>query len=129
VKDLALIEVERLPDGVAELKLAGAAPEPGDLVHAVGCPRQRSLGVFLGDRPRGDRAQWRDESKTAGAARVIETQVPLNPGDSGGPLVNGAGELVGAAAELRSSSASRSRPTKRRGHAEEAMRKRPCGTY
>src|SRR5206468_1395232 len=29
------------------------------------------------------------------AARVIETQSPLNPGDSGGPLFNDAGEVVG----------------------------------
>jgi tetratricopeptide (TPR) repeat protein len=41
------------------------------------------------------RAQWRDESEAAHAARVVESQVPINPGDSGGPLVNDAAELVG----------------------------------
>jgi hypothetical protein len=28
-------------------------------------------------------------------ARIVETELPINPGDSGGPLVNDSGELVG----------------------------------
>jgi tetratricopeptide (TPR) repeat protein len=82
---------------VTELKLAGEAPDPGDRVHAVGCPGGGSaLWVYSSGTVRAvTEAEWRDESKAAHAARVVETQVPLNPGDSGGPLVNDAGELVG----------------------------------
>jgi hypothetical protein len=96
-KDLALLELERLPEGVTELKLAGEAPEPGERVHAVGCPGGgRALWVYSSGTVRAvTEAEWRDERQAAYAARIIETQVPLNPGDSGGPLVNDAGELVG----------------------------------
>jgi S1-C subfamily serine protease len=96
-KDLALIEVERLPEGVTELKLADNTPEPGEAVHAVGCPGEVSaLWVYSPGSVRAvTKAQWCDASKTAHAAQVVMTDVPLNPGDTGGPLVNDPGELVG----------------------------------
>jgi Tfp pilus assembly protein PilF len=96
-KDLALIEVERLPEDVTELKLADEAPDPGEMVHAVGCPADSSaLWVYSsGSVHAVTEAKWRDEWEATHTARVVETQVPINPGDSGGPLVNDAGELVG----------------------------------
>jgi hypothetical protein len=96
-RDLALVELDSLPDGVEELKLAGEAPSPGDSVHAVGCPgRSPALWVYSYGKVRQvTEARWVDGSRTERAARVVETQLPLNPGDSGGPLVNDRGELVG----------------------------------
>src|SRR5262249_25594156 len=35
-KDLAVIQVDGLPGGVKELKLAGGSAEPGELAHTVG---------------------------------------------------------------------------------------------
>jgi tetratricopeptide (TPR) repeat protein len=96
-RDLALVELESLPDGVEELTLAGTAPSPGESVHAVGCPGgAAALWVYSYGKVRSvTRARWTDGSRTEHAARVVETQLPLNPGDSGGPLVNDRGELVG----------------------------------
>jgi hypothetical protein len=96
-RDLALIELESLPDGVGELPLAAEAPDPGDAVHTVGCPaRTKALWVYSGGRVRSvSDAEWTDDTLTRRAAQVVESQVPINPGDSGGPLVNDKGEVVG----------------------------------
>jgi tetratricopeptide (TPR) repeat protein len=96
-KDLALIQLERLPADVAELKLAEEAPEPGDPVHAVGCPGGSSaLWVYSSGTVRDvTEARWQDGPGASHVARVVETQIPLNPGDSGGPLLNNEAELVG----------------------------------
>jgi hypothetical protein len=96
-KDLALIQLERLPADATELKLAEGPPEPGESVHAIGCPGDSSaLWVYSFGTVRAvTEAQWQDGSPARHVARVVVTQVPLNPGDSGGPLVNDEGELVG----------------------------------
>jgi hypothetical protein len=96
-RDLALIELGSLPDGVVELNLAGAAPEAGDTVHAIGCPGPSFAMWVYGNgmvRQVTD-AVWTDDSRTKRSMRVIEHQIPLNPGDSGGPLLNDRAELVG----------------------------------
>ncbi len=103
-RDLALIEVNALPDGAAELRLARDSVGPGDRVHTVGNPgASGALWVYtsgvirtevfrvrtkLGDVGKGEGTQTID-------AQVFETQSPINPGDSGGPVVNDRGELVG----------------------------------
>jgi hypothetical protein len=95
-KDLALVEVERLPEAVTELRLAQEAPDPGDPVHAVGCPGGSALWVYAPGTVRAVAdAEWQDEARARHAARVLETTIPLSPGDSGGPLVNDDAELIG----------------------------------
>jgi len=37
-RDLVLIEVESIPDGIAEVKIAEQAVSPGETVHAIGNP-------------------------------------------------------------------------------------------
>lgn len=95
--DLALIRADALPDEVGELPLAAEAPDPGDTVHAVGCPgRSQALWVYTEGKVRAvTEIEWTDDSRTRHDARVIESQLPINPGDSGGPLVNDRGQLVG----------------------------------
>lgn len=96
-RDLALVQVEALPDEADELKVASEAPSPGDVVHAVGCPSGAAgLWVYSHGMVRqvADLV-WRDDSQKERSARVVATQLPLNPGDSGSPLVNDKGELVG----------------------------------
>lgn len=85
-RDLALVEVESLPADATEIKLAGEMPEPGEEVHAVGCPGA-SLGFWV--------YSYGKVRQIHGSPSLIETQVPINKGDSGGPLVNDRGELVG----------------------------------
>jgi S1-C subfamily serine protease len=96
-RDLALIELDSLPEGVGELKLAAETPDPGEGVHSVGCPGKSSgLWVYSYGKVRSvNPMRWTDNGRVNRSATVIETQLPLNPGDSGGPLVNDAGEVVG----------------------------------
>ncbi|MBY0456304.1 MAG: serine protease [Gemmataceae bacterium] len=99
--DLALIRLERVPDGVPELPLAADSPDPGQSVHSIGNPgKSGALWVYTPGKVRQvyDK-KWKaklDEKNTVSfQAKVVETDSPTNPGDSGGPLVNDKGELVG----------------------------------
>lgn len=95
-RDLAVIELESLPEGVVAMKLAAASPEPGEAVHSIGNPgASGALWVYTSGPVR---ALYWYEGLYAGhplKARIIESQSPINPGDSGGPVVNDQGELVG----------------------------------
>jgi hypothetical protein len=99
--DLALIRLDRLPEGAAELPLAPASPEPGQSVHSIGNPgKSGALWVYTPGKVRQVyskkwQAKLDDKHIQTFLAKVIETDSPTNPGDSGGPLVNDKGELVG----------------------------------
>jgi S1-C subfamily serine protease len=99
--DLALIRIDRVPDGVPALKLAASSPDPGQTVHSIGNPgKSGALWVYTPGKVRQVYSKkWRAklDEKTIHTfqAKVIETDSPTNPGDSGGPLVNDQGELVG----------------------------------
>ena len=103
--DLALIELESVPDSARELRLAAGA-QPGDCVFSIGnrydCD---SLWTCTTGRVRQVRI-WRDGYFNSGkqlakGAHVLLTQSPINEGDSGGPLVNEHGEVVGVAAAVQ----------------------------
>jgi hypothetical protein len=99
--DLALIRIDRVPEGIQELPLAAESPEPGQAVHSLGNPgKSGALWVYTPGKVRQVYTKkWKaklDEKTTVSfEAKVIETDSPTNPGDSGGPLVNDKGELVG----------------------------------
>jgi hypothetical protein len=99
--DLALIRVDRVPDGILTLPLAVESPDPGQAVHSIGNPgKSGALWVYTPGKVRQVyNKKWKaklDERTTVSFdAKVIETDSPTNPGDSGGPLVNDKGELVG----------------------------------
>lgn len=105
-RDLALIEAESLPDGTTELKMAAASPEPGDRLHAIGNPKE-SQGQWLyitGTVRQVYRKQEQVQATGVTAdvdARVIESQLAINPGDSGGPVMDDRGELVGLSTSYR----------------------------
>lgn len=96
-RDLALVQLDALPDDVHALTLAPESAQPGDAVFSVGNPGASDAlwvfntgtvrQVYHKDLPFGDGKKF--------SARVIETQNPINPGDSGGPLVNDEGQVVG----------------------------------
>ncbi len=96
-KDLALIEVDQIPEKAGSLPLASQEPDPGDTVHSVGCPgASTGLWAYSEGKVRVlTDVRWTDDSRKSRSARVIETSVAINPGDSGGPLVNDAGEVIG----------------------------------
>jgi hypothetical protein len=99
--DLALIRLDRVPDGVPELPLAASSPDPGQTVHSIGNPgKSGALWVYTPGKVRqvyGKKWKARLDERTVlqFEAKVIETDSPTNPGDSGGPLANDKGELVG----------------------------------
>ena len=96
-RDLAVLQLDSLPDHVKAMPLAGQSAVPGDTVHSVG-----NSGVLVGQlwgyTAGKVRSVYQAEMRTENGllkARIIETQSPINGGDSGGPLVNDRGELVG----------------------------------
>ncbi|HXD87448.1 MAG TPA: serine protease [Urbifossiella sp.] len=99
--DLALIRIDRVPEGAVELPLAPESPDPGQTVHSLGNPgRSGALWVYTPGKVRqvySKRWKAKLDAKTVHTfeARIIETDSPTNPGDSGGPLVNDKGQLVG----------------------------------
>ncbi|MBM4071196.1 MAG: trypsin-like peptidase domain-containing protein [Planctomycetes bacterium] len=93
--DLALLHLPKIPDGVAELKLAAESAEPGERVHSVGHPGA-SAAYWVYSQGLVRQVAHR---KIAFPSQVIETmlveiQSPVNPGDSGSALVNDRGEVV-----------------------------------
>jgi hypothetical protein len=98
--DLALIQIDSIPDGAQALSLTPIGVAPGQTVHSIGNPGgSGALWVYTPGKVRqvyqkrwGARA---GNEELHFEARVIETDSPTNPGDSGGPLVNDQGELVG----------------------------------
>jgi HEAT repeat protein len=100
VRDLALIQLDRLPKEILPLGVAKQSVQQGDKVHSLGNPGSSGgLWVYTSGTVR---QVYKKKWKAGGSdfvldleARVVETQSPTNPGDSGGPLVNGDGELVG----------------------------------
>jgi serine protease Do len=94
-RDLALIELDRLPEGVEALPLANDSIGPGEDVQSIGNPgTSGALWVFTSGTVR---SVYQKQFRTQAGEHdfmVVETQSPINSGDSGGPVVNNKGELV-----------------------------------
>lgn len=100
-RDLALIEIERVPAGTQAIPLAKHSPRSGTSVWNIGSPAavDQLFGITSGtvrtvgisDQLVGD-ASGRDVFRVK--ARMVTATNPTNPGDSGGPLVNKKGEQV-----------------------------------
>jgi S1-C subfamily serine protease len=90
-RDLAIVQLDKLPPGIKALPLAPRNARPGQRVHVVGNSGDQ-MGAVLGYCHGYVRnvfyLDWM-------GARVITTQVPANPGDSGGPMVNDFGQIIG----------------------------------
>lgn len=102
-RDLAIIQLDSLPENARALKLAAASCGPGEQIHSIG-NSGKSGGLWA--YTRGEVKQvYRREQRTASGlqvrVRIVETQSPVNPGDSGGPVVNDEGELVGVTCSYR----------------------------
>jgi S1-C subfamily serine protease len=98
-RDLALVKVDKLPQGTTAIPMARESVGPGDNVHSIGNPGASDAlwaytpgavkAVYKKTWAVKDRAEMHNFE-----AQVVETTSPVNPGDSGGPLLNGQGELV-----------------------------------
>jgi S1-C subfamily serine protease len=101
-RDLALIQLEKIPVGAPAIPLAKNSPRQGTTVWNIGSPgavdqvfsitegKVRSVGIedHLVSGPGGEGA-FRVQAK------MVTTTNPTNPGDSGGPLFNRKGHQVG----------------------------------
>ena len=94
-RDLALVQLNRVPEGAKAVTLAKASPNPGDDVESIG--NSGSSDVLWVYTSGTVRAVYKKQFRTGAGDHdfmVVETQSPINTGDSGGPVVNKAGELV-----------------------------------
>ena len=94
-RDLALIELQKLPAGAQAIPLAEKGIGPGEDVQSIGNPGSSdALWVFTSGTVR---SVYQKKFRTGSGEhdfRVVETQSPINSGDSGGPVVNNDGQLV-----------------------------------
>lgn len=100
-RDLAVLELKGLPEGIPDMKVAAQSPKPGETVHAIGNSglREGTLWRYSrGEVRQVYQATFKSKLKDGPIleieALVVETQAPTNSGDSGGPVVNDKGELV-----------------------------------
>ncbi|MEQ9406243.1 MAG: serine protease [Fuerstiella sp.] len=100
-RDLALVELDRLPEGAKAIDIAPKTVSPGAVVQSIGnSGSSEALWVFTSGTVR---SVYQKQFRTGAGEhdfRVVETQSPINPGDSGGPVVNDKGELVGIAQSI-----------------------------
>lgn len=92
--DLALVRVDRLPDGIPVASLGDSdAVQVGDVAIAIGSPFGLSGTVTQGIISAVDRS-WRPSGGRLYTG-LIQTDAAVNPGNSGGPLLNANGEVIG----------------------------------
>lgn len=106
--DLAVIEVEELPQGIIPISLGNSDElRVGQFVIAIGNPfgeqGSMSLGIISGlGRSLESQRQLDDSTGRYSLPQVVQTDAPINPGNSGGPLLNLDGEVVGVNSAIRS---------------------------
>ena len=92
--DLAVLEVDGVPEDAVPLAFADAQPVVGQEVLAIGNPvgleGSMSQGIVSGVN-RSVSPDWHDFSYP----NVVQTDAAVNPGNSGGPLVDMDGDVVG----------------------------------
>ncbi|MEQ8847773.1 serine protease [Botrimarina sp.] len=95
-RDLALVELDKLPESAAALELAEESTSPGVSIDSIGNPgASEALWVYTSGKVRSVYLKRFRTGAGEHEFTVVETQSPLNTGDSGGPVVGPDGKLVG----------------------------------
>jgi S1-C subfamily serine protease len=97
-RDLALVELDKVPDGLESLKLAIKEPQLGDPIASVGHPTGIDmLWLYAAGTVRsvGNVSLNSDFGDKHPKVRSLLLQLPHQGSASGGPVVNAAGEVVG----------------------------------
>ena len=95
-RDLALIELPKIPDGIEAMEMATKSQLPGSKVDIVGNPGSGNvLWVYTSGTVRSLYQKKFRSSYGEHDFRVLETQTPIKQGDSGAPVVNAEGTLIG----------------------------------
>lgn len=92
--DLALLQLEKLPDGVTALKLATKSAPQGGQLHSLGASTLASNALWTYTF---GHVRLTSKTKLLPSARrlkIMEAQMETNKGNSGGPVVNDHLELV-----------------------------------
>ena len=101
--DVALLQVERVPEGVQPAKLGDSdKAEVGDEIFIVGAPFGMSHTLTVGHL-----SARRRPNTTFGSmetTEVFQTDAAINQGNSGGPMFNLAGEVIGVVSRIVSRS-------------------------
>ncbi len=97
-RDLALIQLPRVPAGIEAIAMADDSTTPGAKVALVGNPGDSEiLWVYTAGTVRSVYQKKFKSTHGEHDFMALETQSPIKPGDSGGPIVDEAGKLVGLA--------------------------------
>ncbi|MGB7327541.1 MAG: serine protease [Rubripirellula sp.] len=97
-RDLALIQLPKLPDGAKAIEMSENGTKPGSTIELVGNPGNSD--VMWVSTSGSVRAVYDKKFKSNHGEhnfRAVETQSPIQPGDSGGPIVDSEGKLVALA--------------------------------
>lgn len=94
--DLAIVQLDKLPESARAIALSEQSVAPGDTIHSVGNPgASDALWVYHSGTVRQVyRKRLSMDTGIIVEAMIVETQAPLNGGDSGGPVVDDFGMLV-----------------------------------
>lgn len=92
-RDLAVVNVQGLPDGVTPAVLSGGA-RPGDRVMAIGAPFGLDGSVSAGVISATGRTFVVEKTGQV-LTDMIQFDAAANPGNSGGPLVDMSGRVIG----------------------------------
>ncbi len=97
--DLAIIQVDSLPEGSTALVLAQSSSMPGDRVHTIGGRPNASIGLWKYST--GVVSQISAVTMLIDdwifSGHAMQSNIDINQGNSGGPIVNDEGEVVGVA--------------------------------
>lgn len=105
-RDLALIQLPTVPDGVQAIEMAEQSTTPGTKIALVGNPGEsKILWIHTSGTVRSVYQKKFKSTHGEHDFMALETQTPIKPGDSGGPIVNEEGKLVGLAQSFSPQSA------------------------
>lgn len=105
-QDLALLKVEKIPDGMQVGRLGNSdLVKPGQGVFCIGAPRGLQFSISAGIVS-AVRKHVGDRYRLHSPDDLIQTDAAVNPGNSGGALFNMRGEVVGIAVKLISAGGS-----------------------
>tara|TARA_B110000263_G_C15169228_1_gene446100 strand:+ start:222 stop:758 length:537 start_codon:yes stop_codon:yes gene_type:complete len=97
-KDLALVQIDKIPTGFESFELSTKRAEPGEKTYTLGNPSS-SQGMWIFSegitRQIFDDFEISYEGLPPVHAAIAQTTNPTNPGDSGGPVINKQGYILG----------------------------------
>jgi len=107
--DLAVLELEEIPDDIVPLPLGSSRElQVGQVVVAIGNPRglkgTMTYGIVSAVGRTMDSLHQAPGGGVFATGNIIQTDAAINPGNSGGPLLNMQGEVIGINSAIQTNS-------------------------